>query len=72
VLSLCADLAANCDLPCALVIDVGLIEDRGWAVVEFNAAWCSGILSADPDRVLDVLSRACSGLHRRDANGSTP
>lgn len=59
VLDLCPDLAASCALPRAIVIDIGLIEDRGWAVVEFNPAWCSGILSADPDRVLDVLSRAC-------------
>jgi hypothetical protein len=40
-------------------MDVGLIEDRGWAVVEFNPAWCSGLLGADPRRVLAVLRRAC-------------
>lgn len=65
VLGLCADLAENCDLPRALVIDVGLIEDRGWAVVEFNPAWCSGILSAEPDRVLDVPTRACESVPHR-------
>ncbi|HEY2585077.1 MAG TPA: ATP-grasp domain-containing protein [Tepidisphaeraceae bacterium] len=65
VLDLAADLAVNCDLPRAFVIDIGLIEDRGWAVVEFNPAWCSGILSADPDRVLDVLGRACQPTSRR-------
>ena len=46
-------------LPPAFVVDVGLIEDRGWAVVEFNPAWCSGLLGADPQRVLAVLRRAC-------------
>ena len=34
--------------PPAFVMDVGLIDDRGWAVVEFNPAWCSGLLGADP------------------------
>jgi hypothetical protein len=45
--------------PPAFVMDVGLIEDRGWAVVEFNPAWCSGLLGTDPRRVLSVLHRAC-------------
>src|SRR5262245_33225424 len=45
--------------PPAFVMDVGLIDDRGWAVVEFNPAWCSGVLGADPRQVLDVLERAC-------------
>lgn len=45
-------------LPPAFVVDVGLIEDRGWAVVEFNPAWCAGLLGADPQRVLAVLRRA--------------
>jgi protein-tyrosine phosphatase len=51
-------------LPPALVVDVGLVEGRGWAVVEFNPAWCSGLLGADPAPVLGVLERAC-----RDADG---
>lgn len=46
-------------LPPAYVVDVGVIEDRGWAAVEFNPVWCSGVLGADPRRVLDVLARAC-------------
>ena len=45
-------------LPPAFVVDVGLIEDRGWAVVEFNPVWCSGLLGADPRPVLNVLARA--------------
>ena len=44
--------------PPAFVMDVGLIDNRGWAVVEFNPAWCSGILGADPRKVLYVLERA--------------
>ncbi len=46
-------------LPPAVVVDVGLIEGRGWAVVEANAAWGSGIYGCDPSRVLEVVARAC-------------
>lgn len=59
VLDVCRRLFASIDLPPAFVVDVGLIEDCGWAIVEFNPAWCSGLLSADPDKVLDVLARSC-------------
>jgi hypothetical protein len=38
--------------------------NRGWAIVEFNPAWCSGLLGTDPAAVLGVLERAC-----RDADG---
>ena len=48
-------------LPPAFVVDVGLIDGRGWAVVEFNPAWCAGLLGADPAAVLGVLERACRG-----------
>jgi hypothetical protein len=46
-------------LPPAFVVDVGLIDELGWAVVEFNPAWCSSLLGAEPKRVLPVLQRAC-------------
>jgi hypothetical protein len=45
-------------LPAAVVIDVGRIQDRGWAVVEANPAWASGLCDADPLAVLGVLRRA--------------
>lgn len=45
-------------LPPAVVIDVGRIRDRGWAVVEANAAWASGLCGVDPRAVLPVLRRA--------------
>ncbi len=50
--------------PPAFVIDIGLIDERGWAVVEFNPAWCSGVLGADPREVLGVLERACQDKRR--------
>jgi hypothetical protein len=46
-------------LPPAVVLDVGIIRDRGWAVVEANAAWGSGIYGCDPDEVLKVVQRSC-------------
>jgi protein-tyrosine phosphatase len=49
-------------LPPAFVVDVGLIHDCGWAVVEFNPAWCSSILGANPAGVLRVVERACQDL----------
>jgi hypothetical protein len=46
-------------LPPAVVLDVGIIEERGWAVVEANAAWGSGIYGCDPVAILGVVRRAC-------------
>jgi len=45
--------------PPSVALDVGKITDRGWAVVEVNAAWGSGIYGCDPLRILPVLQRAC-------------
>jgi hypothetical protein len=39
----------------AAVLDVGVIHGRGWAVVEQNAAWGSGLYGCDPVEVLRVL-----------------
>jgi hypothetical protein len=50
--------AMSDELPPALVIDVGRIDDRGWAVVEFNPVWSAGLLNADSSDVLPVLLRA--------------
>ena len=57
-----ADSAAP--LPPAVVVDVGLIEGRGWAIVEANAAWGAGICGCDPRRILPILRRTTL---RRDA-----
>jgi hypothetical protein len=42
-----------------LVIDVGFIRGRGWAVVEANPSWASGIYNCNPLRVLDALVGSC-------------
>lgn len=47
------------DCPPAFVLDVGVIDGRGWAVVECNECWASGIYACDPKLALDVLCRAC-------------
>jgi hypothetical protein len=47
------------ECPPAFVLDVGLIEGRGWAVVEANECWASGIYHCDPVSVLQVLREAC-------------
>ncbi len=47
------------DCPPAFVLDVGIIACRGWAVVEFNECWASGIYACDPRRVLDTLLQSC-------------
>ena len=46
------------ELPRATVVDVGIISGRGWAVIEQNAAWGSGIYGCEPERVLEVLDFA--------------
>lgn len=56
------------DLPSAIVVDVGKIADVGWAVVEANQAYASGIYAggyntkegrgADPEQVLRVVQRS--------------
>ncbi|WP_254898170.1 ATP-grasp domain-containing protein [Kitasatospora sp. NA04385] len=48
-------------LPSAAVVDLGRTE-RGWAVVEANAAWASGGYACDPNAVLDVVLRAAGPL----------
>jgi hypothetical protein len=46
------------DLPRAVALDVGCIRNRGWAVVEANGAWGSGIYGCDPEAVLNVIQHA--------------
>ncbi|MBN9120498.1 MAG: ATP-grasp domain-containing protein [Planctomycetes bacterium] len=51
----CAAMAG--ELPPAFVLDVGRIDDRGWAAVEFNPVWSAGLLDADPRAILPALLR---------------
>ena len=45
-------------LPPVAVLDIGKIEGKGWAVVEANPAWASGLYACDPKQTLIVLSLA--------------
>ncbi len=46
------------ELPPAVVVDIGIIEGSGWAIIEANPAWGSGIYGCDPCEILNVLRRA--------------
>jgi hypothetical protein len=54
---------ASQDNPPAFVLDVGTIRGQGWAVVEANECWASGIYACDPEPILHTLLRAC--VHKR-------
>lgn len=59
-----AELAAQAiSLPPAVVIDVGYIEDRGWAVIEFNAVWGAGLNGCDPRKVLPAILNGTRADH---------
>lgn len=61
LLSGCRELLSDpaVSIPPAVTLDFGLIEDRGWAVVEFNPVWCSRLYTCDRARVLPALRHAC-------------
>jgi hypothetical protein len=44
--------------PRAFVLDVGNIKGRGWAVVEPNECWGSGVYGCTPSKILEVLLAA--------------
>ena len=46
-------------IPEAIVLDFGIIEGKGWALIEANPAWSSGIYECDPDKALDVILNSC-------------
>ncbi|WP_354639061.1 ATP-grasp domain-containing protein [Kitasatospora camelliae] len=58
VLAFAAEVLAEGGLPSAIVVDVGLLADGTWAVVEANCAWASGGYACDPEAVLDTVLRA--------------
>lgn len=55
------------DLPRATVVDIGLIEGRGWACVEQNAAWGAGVYGCDPVAALGVIRYASLEAGSRNA-----
>lgn len=56
-------LAATTDFtPTAIVLDVGEIPAKGWAVVEANGAWGAGLYGCDPAEALQVIRYATRRL----------
>jgi ATP-grasp domain, R2K clade family 2 len=51
-------LARAISLPLTVVVDVGFIVGQGWAVIEFNSAWGSGLNGCDPEKVLPAIIAA--------------
>lgn len=45
-------------LPRTVVVDVGYIADRGWAVIDFNAAWGAGLNGCSATKVLPAILAA--------------
>ena len=60
--AMCAAMRGN--LPPAFVVDVGMIEESGFAIVEFNPVWSAGLLGADPRAILRALRRTTG--HRQE------
>jgi hypothetical protein len=40
------------------VIDVGRIPGKGWAIIETNPAWASGLYGCDPVAALKIMEKA--------------
>ncbi len=45
-------------VPPAFVLDVGLTEEHGWAVIEANPCWGAGLYGCDPVSVLQAIRHA--------------
>lgn len=46
-------------LPEAIVLDFGIIKGKGWALIEANPAWCSGLYACDAEKALEVIVASC-------------
>jgi len=53
-----ADLLRDVTVPRAVVVDVGFIPERGWALVEFNAAWGAGLNGCRAELVWPCVAAA--------------
>lgn len=53
-----ARFASHPILPRALVLDIGLIKDQGWVVIELNAAWGAGLNGCQPERIWPCIAAA--------------
>ena len=42
------------DCPAACVVDVGIIDGRGWAIIEANPCWGAGLYGCSPNAALET------------------
>lgn len=61
---LASAVAQDPSVPAACVIDVGLTTDRGWVVIETNAAWGAGLNGCEPLAAAACIARATSAAAR--------
>ena len=50
---------ASIKIPDAVVIDVGFIPEKGWALIEANPVWSSGVYACNPKKVIETIVRSC-------------
>ncbi|MBU6954400.1 ATP-grasp domain-containing protein [Hahella sp. HN01] len=55
-------LAQSEHLPTTCVIDIGYIPQRGWAIIEANAAWGAGLNGCRAEKVLPCIEAATRKL----------
>jgi hypothetical protein len=65
-------LTRSMSLPRTVVVDVGFIDRRGWAVIEFNPAWGAGLNGCDPERVLPAIVSASGCIGARPLEADAP
>ncbi|HVU17382.1 MAG TPA: ATP-grasp domain-containing protein [Candidatus Didemnitutus sp.] len=56
-----SELVRSMALPRTVVVDVGFMANRGWAVIEFNASWGAGLNGCDATKVLPAIVAASGG-----------
>jgi hypothetical protein len=49
------------------VIDVGRIKGKGWAIIETNQAWASGLYGCDAGEALKVMAQSCEVNNERNS-----
>lgn len=53
-----AEVVGASALPRAVVLDIGLLADGRWILVELNAAWGAGLNGCDAARVVPAIAAA--------------
>ena len=62
-------VASAAPLPRACVVDVALVEGRGWALLEANAAWGAGLNGCDAAEAARCIAEATTVLPTPPGSG---